>query len=62
MAELLESDLMEAMGSLEGLGQYLRNSKVREEFSTLSGKVEGFDTDGAMNSLKEIATKLGLSL
>jgi len=62
MAELLESDLMEAMSRLEALEEHFVNSDAQEEFSILSEKVEGFDTDGAMSSLKEIATKLRIAL
>jgi hypothetical protein len=62
MAGFLESDLMEAMGRLEGLGQYLRNSKVREEFSQFEKHVEGFDVDSAVRNLKEIAEKLSISI
>lgn len=62
MAELLESDLMEAMNRLEALEQHLRNSDVQEEFSQLSKCVEGFDTDGASVSLSNIAQKLGILL
>jgi HPt (histidine-containing phosphotransfer) domain-containing protein len=62
MAELLESDLMEAMNRLEALEQHLKNSKVREEFSQLSKSIEGFDTDSAIKNLKEIAETLSISI
>jgi CheY-like chemotaxis protein len=62
MAELLESDLMEAMNRLEALGQHFTNSAVREEFSQLEKYINGFDTDGAKESLIRIAQKLKISL
>jgi hypothetical protein len=62
MAQLLESDLMEAMNRLEALGQHLRNSPVREEFKQLEGHVEGFDTDSALKTLDDIVTSLDISL
>ena len=62
MAQLLESDLMEAMNRLEALSQHLTNSEVWEEFKALEKNVEGFDTDGAKESLSKIATKLSISL
>lgn len=62
MAELLESDLMEAMNRLETIEQHLRNSEVLVEFSQLSKHIDGFDTDKAMRSLKVIAAKLDISL
>ena len=62
MAGLLESDLMEAMNRLEALEKYLGNSNVREEFLQLENNVNGFDTDGAKESLSKIAENLGISL
>jgi hypothetical protein len=62
MAELLESDLMEAMNRLEALEQHFANSAVREEFSQLEKYINGFDTDGAKESLIRIAQKLEVSL
>ena len=62
MAELLESDLMEAMSRLEALEEHFANSAVRGEFSQLEADVNGFDTDGAKVSLMKIAEKLGLAL
>jgi len=62
MAELLESDLMEAMNRLEALEHHLKNSEVWEEFSQLTKHIDRFDTDSAVKSLQEIAQKLGISL
>jgi len=62
MADLLESDLMEAMNRLEALGEQLKNSAVWEEFKQLEKNIESFDTDGAIDSLKEIANAMDLSL
>jgi len=62
MAELQESDLTEAMGRLEVLEQHFANSNVWQEFSQLDSNVNGFDTDGARESLTKIAEKLGISL
>jgi len=62
MAGLLESDLMEAMNRLETLSQHLANSEVWEAFKALEKNVEGFDTDGARESLSKIATKLEIPL
>ncbi len=62
MADLLESDLTEAMNRLEVLELHLKNSDAREDFSALEDDVNGFNTDGALISLKSIAEKLGISL
>ena len=62
MVDLLESDLMEAMNRLEVLELHLKNSDAREDFSALEDDVNGFNTDGALISLKSIAEKLGISL
>jgi len=56
-ADLLKSDFMKAMSRLEALEQHLRNLDVWEEFSQLSKHIDGFDTDGAKESLSKIATK-----
>ena len=61
LSELLEADLMEAMSHLEALEQHFANSDVWEEFSQLKKHIEGFDTDSAMKSLREIASKLEIS-
>jgi hypothetical protein len=62
MAQLLESDLMEAMKRLEALKQHLMNSSVCDDFQLLEKQVEGFDTDSAMNSVQTIAQKLDIEL
>jgi len=62
MADLLESDLMEAMNRLEALEQHFANSAIWEEFSQLDKYINGFDTDGAKESLIRIAQNLGVSL
>jgi len=60
MAQLLESDLTEAMNRLETLRQHLVNSSAYEEFKRLERQVEGFDTDGALKSMEAIAKVLGV--
>ena len=50
IAQLLESDLTEAMNRLEALKQHLANSSVNEEFKRLEKQVESFDTDSALKS------------
>jgi len=62
MAQLLESDLMEAMKRLEALKQHLMISSVCDDFQLLEKQVEGFDTDSAMNSVQTIAQKLDIEL
>jgi len=62
LAELLESDLMEAMSRLEALEQHLGNSQVRNEFSQLEEAINGFDTDSAAANLTRIAEKLDIAL
>ena len=62
MAGLLESDLTEAMSRLEVLEQHLSNSIVGEEFSQLESNVNGFDMDGAKESLSKIAGKLDITI
>jgi two-component system sensor histidine kinase/response regulator len=62
MAQLLESDLTEAMNRLEALKEHLANSSVREEFQRLAKQVEGFDTDSALRSVETIAAKLEIEL
>ena len=60
IAQLLESDLTEAMNRLEALKQHLANSPVWEEFKRLEKQVEGFDMDGALKTLDTIAGKLDI--
>ncbi len=62
LAGLLESDLMEAVSRLDAISVHLENSVVREEFKRLEKHVDGFDTDSAIKSLKEIAKTLTISL
>ena len=62
MAQLLESDVTEAMNRLEALKQHLANSSVHEEFKRLEKQVEGFDTDSALKSVETIAGKLDIEL
>jgi two-component system, sensor histidine kinase and response regulator len=62
MAELLESDLGEAMSRLELLKPYLENSSVGEEFRRFEKSLESFDTDDALQSLQKIAEELNISL
>jgi two-component system sensor histidine kinase/response regulator len=58
IAQLLESDLTEAMNRLEALNHHLANSSVHEEFKRLEKQIEGFDTDSALKSMETIAEKL----
>jgi len=60
MAGLLESDLTEAMSRLEALRQHLAPSPAHDEFKRLEKQVEGFDTDGALESLEIIARALNI--
>ena len=62
MAELLESDLGEAMSRLELLKPHLENSLVGEEFRRFEKSLESFDTDNAVGSLQNIAERLNISL
>jgi len=62
MAQLIESDLIEAMNRLEALGDHLRHSQVREAFERLEGYMEGFDTESALKTVDEIAQDLDISL
>ena len=62
LAGLLESDLMEAVSKLDALKVHFENSVVQEEFRQLENHVDGFDTDSAIMSLKEIAKTLTISL
>jgi len=61
MAQLLESDLTEAMNRLEALRQHLANSSAHEEFKRLEKQVESFDTDGALKSVEAIAKALDIA-
>ena len=62
LSSLLETDITEAMNRLEDLREYLENSSVREEFKRLENHIDGFDTDSAIMSLKEIAKTLTISI
>ncbi|MBI5248638.1 MAG: response regulator [Desulfomonile tiedjei] len=62
MAQLLESDLTEAMNRLEALKEHLANSSLDEEFNRLEKQVEGFDTDSALKSVETIAGRLNIEL
>ena len=62
IAQLLESDLTEAMNRLEALNHHLANSSVYEEFKRLEKQVESFDTDSALKSVETIASKLEIEL
>ena len=62
MAQLLESDLTEAMNRLEALRQHLANSSAYEEFKRLEKQVESFDTDSALKSVEAIARALDIEL
>jgi PAS domain S-box-containing protein len=62
IAQLLESDLTEAMSRLETLKQHLSNSPAQNEFKELEKQVEGFDTDGALKSVEAVASALDIVL
>jgi two-component system sensor histidine kinase/response regulator len=62
MAQLLETDLTEAMNRLEVLKRHLENSALYEEFERLEKQVEGFDTDSALKSVEAIGGKLDIGL
>jgi two-component system sensor histidine kinase/response regulator len=62
MARLLESDLTEAVNRLETLRQHLSQSSAQEAFKRLEKQVEGFDTDGALDSIEAIARNLNIDL
>ena len=62
MAELLESDLVEAMSRLELLKLHLENSSMGGEFRRLEKSLESFDTDDAVRSLQRIAEGLNIPL
>jgi len=62
MAQLLESDLTEAMNRLEALKRLLANSSLNEEFQRMEKQLENFDTDNAMRSLEAIARALDIEL
>ena len=62
MAQLLESDLGEAMSRLESLKPHLENSSLGGEFRRLEKSLESFDTDDVVQSLQEIAEGLDISL
>lgn len=62
IAQLLESDLTEAMNRLEALNRHLANSSVWEEFQRLEKQVESFDTDSALKTAENIASKLEIEL
>ena len=62
IAQLLESDLTEAMNRLEALNRHLANSSVKEEFKRLEKQIESFDTDTAFKTVETIAGKLEIEL
>ena len=62
IAQLLESDLSEAMNRLEALNRLLANSSVKVEFKRLEKQIESFDTDTALKTVENIAGKLGIEL
>ena len=62
IAQLLESDLTEAMNRLEALNRLLANSSVKVEFKRLEKQIESFDTDTALKTVENIAGKLEIEL
>jgi hypothetical protein len=49
------------MDRLETLRQHLAHSPAHEEFKRLDKQVEGFDTDGALKSIKDIARAMDIA-
>ncbi len=62
IAQLLESDLTEAMYRMEALNRHLANSSVKVEFKRLEKQIESFDMDTALKTVKTIAGKLEIEL
>ncbi len=62
IAQLLESDVAEAMNRLEALKEHLANSSAHEEFKRLEKQVESFDTDSALETVETIAGKLDIDV
>jgi two-component system sensor histidine kinase/response regulator len=62
LAQLLETDLTEAMNRLADLEPYLNHSSVSEEYKKLENCIEEFDTDNALKRLEEISESLNISL
>jgi len=62
IAQLFDSDLIEAMNRLEALNRHLANSSVYGEFKRLEKQVESFDTDTGLKTGETIAGKLEIEL
>jgi two-component system, sensor histidine kinase and response regulator len=62
IAQLLESDLNEAMYRLEALNRHLANSSVKVEFKRLEKQIESFDMDTALKTVETIAGNLEIEL
>ncbi|MFC1886179.1 hypothetical protein ACFLZM_03885, partial [Thermodesulfobacteriota bacterium] len=62
MVQLLEIDLMGAMSCLEAIRLHLDHSVAWEPFRRLEKCMEGFDMDGAKDSLREISDVLQINL
>jgi CheY-like chemotaxis protein/HPt (histidine-containing phosphotransfer) domain-containing protein len=60
--ELMESDLVEAHSRLEDLAGQLANSILSEQFKKLEDQMDIFDIPAALDTLKNIASELNLSL
>jgi len=60
--DLMETDLVEARRRLEDLAEHLANSKLGEQFKVLENQMDTFDIPDALDTLKEIANELNLSL
>ncbi len=58
MLHLLDTDLVEAMNLLDELRPQLKNSNVWDAFERLENQLQGFDTDGARESLNEMVAFL----
>ena len=60
--DLMETDLVEARRRLEDLTGHLANSILGEQFKVLENQMDIFDIPAALDTLKEIANELNLSL
>ena len=60
LAELLETNIIEAESCCDSLENYLINSNVKDEFNQLKEYMDAFDIDNALHNVAVIADKLGL--
>ena len=60
--DLMESDLVEANNRLKDLAGHLVNSILGEQFKKLENQMDMFDIPAALDTLKEIASRLELDI